>query len=495
MAQYLMALDQGTTSSRAIVFDEAGAPVAAAQEALRPIYPQPGWVEQRPHEILETQLSAARRALQRAGLAPADLAAIGIANQRETTVVWDRATGEPLGNAIVWQCRRTAGLCETLGRAVGAETIRAKTGLVLDPYFSGTKVRWILDHFPGAQARAERGELLFGTVDAWLIYRLTSGRLHVTDPSNASRTLLFNLHSLDWDDDLLAELRIPRAMLPEVRRSSEVYGATDAEVFGAAVPLAAAIGDQQGALFGQACFSRGMAKNTYGTGCFLLMNTGDEPIPSQHGLLTTVAWGLPGGTTYALEGSVFVAGAAVQWLRDELGLIASADETESLAATVPDTGGTYLVPAFVGLGAPYWDPTARGALVGLTRGTSRAHLVRAALESMAYQTADVLQAMEEDLGSPLPELRVDGGAAVNSFLMQFQADLLQVPVVRPQIVETTALGAAYLAGLAVGLWSTTGDLSTHWRIDRRFAPSALDPAQLLAGWRKAVERSRSWEAG
>ncbi|MBM3501168.1 MAG: glycerol kinase GlpK [Armatimonadetes bacterium] len=495
MAKYVMALDQGTTSSRAIIFDEFGGIRASAQEELRAIYPQPGWVEQDPEEIADTQLAAARGALARAGLEAGDLAAIGIANQRETTLVWERETGEPVGNAIVWQCRRTAPLCEALRDGGSAEAVREKTGLVIDPYFSGTKVRWILDNLPGAQARAERGELLFGTVDTWLLHRLTGGRLHVTDVSNASRTLLFNIHSLDWDGDILRELRIPRAMLPEVRRSSEVYGATDAQALGGAVPLAACIGDQQGALFGQACFARGMAKNTYGTGCFLLMNTGEQPAPSQHGLLTTVAWGLPSGTTYALEGSVFVAGAAVQWLRDELKLIASASESEALAGSVPDTGGAYLVPAFVGLGAPYWDAEARGALVGLTRGTSRAHVVRAALESMAYQTADVLRAMEADLSGALPELRVDGGAAVNDCLLQFQADILDAPVVRPQGAETTALGAAYLAGLAVGVWNDPEELAGQWREERRFEPrmDSTERERLLAGWAKAVERARGWE--
>jgi glycerol kinase len=496
MPAHIMALDQGTTSSRAIVFDEAGRVVASAQEALRAQYPEPGWVEQDPHEILRTQLAAAQGAIERAGIAATDIAALGITNQRETTIVWDRHTGEPVGNAVVWQCRRTAGLCEQLTNAGWADSIREKTGLVIDPYFSATKVRWILDNLPGARARAERGDLLFGTVDTWLIHRLTAGRVHATDVSNASRTMLLNIHMLDWDDGILAELRIPPSMLPEVRRSSEVYGNTESGLLGASLPIASSIGDQQSALFGQACFDRGMAKNTYGTGCFLLMNTGEEPVRSRNGLLTTIAWGLPGGTCYALEGSVFVAGAAVQWLRDEVGLIASASETEGLARSVPDTAGVYLVPAFVGLGAPYWDAAARGALLGLTRGAGRAHLVRAALESMAYQTADVLHAMEEDLGAGLPELRVDGGAAVNDFLLQFQADILKVPVVRPAVVETTALGAAYLAGLAVGVWAGTEDLSAQWSAESRFEP-AIDEARrerLLRGWHRAVERAMHWAA-
>ncbi|MBM3476024.1 MAG: glycerol kinase GlpK [Armatimonadetes bacterium] len=494
MGTYVMALDQGTTSSRAILFDAAGRPLASAQEELPPIYPQPGWVEQNPNEILGTQLSAARSAIDRAEIQAKEIAALGIANQRETTIVWDRRTGEPVGNAIVWQCRRTAGMCDELTRAGWAEPIRDKTGLVIDPYFSATKVRWILDNVTGAQAKAERGELAFGTVDSWLIYRLTGGRVHVTDPSNASRTMLYNIHTLEWDAAILSQLRIPPSMLPEVRLSSEVYGATEPGLLGAAIPIAASIGDQQGALFGQACFARGMAKNTYGTGCFLLMNTGGEPVASRNGLLTTIAWGLPNGTCYALEGSVFVAGAAVQWLRDGLGLISTAAESETLAASVPDTGGVYLVPAFVGLGAPHWDASARGAIVGLTRGTSRAHIVRAALEAMAYQTADVLQAMEEDLGARLPELRVDGGAAANDFLLQFQADILGAPVVRPKVTETTALGAAYLAGLAVGVWSGTEELAGHWAEDRRFTPDmpAADRGHRTAGWRRAVERSRNW---
>jgi len=494
MPTYVMALDQGTTSSRAIVFDEVGRIVATAQEALRATYPAPGWVEQDPGEIVDSQLSAARAALERAGIGARDLGAVGVANQRETTIVWDRRSGEPVGKAIVWQCRRTAGLCEELRRAGWAEAVRAKTGLVIDPYFSGTKVKWILDSVPGARTRAERGELLFGTVDTWLLWRLSGGRVHVTDVSNASRTMLFNIHRLDWDDDILRELDVPRSMLPEVRASSEVYGTTSAEAFGAEVPLAGSVGDQQGALFGQACFEKGMAKNTYGTGCFLLMNTGEVPVESRNGLLTTVAWGLGGKATYALEGSVFVAGAAIQWLRDELGLIATAAESEALATSVQDTNGVYLVPAFVGLGAPHWNAGARGTIVGLTRGARRAHLVRAALESMAYQTADVLRAMEQDLGERLPELRVDGGAAVNDFLMQFQADVLGAPVVRPTIVETTALGAAYLAGLAVGVWGSTEELAGKWSAERRFEPAIEETqrAQLLRGWQRAVERSLDW---
>ncbi|MGQ9731568.1 MAG: glycerol kinase GlpK [Candidatus Zipacnadales bacterium] len=493
MRAHILALDQGTTSSRALLFDESGRIVSLAQQPLKSTFPVPGWVEQDPTDILATQLSAARDAIKQAGISAREIAALGIANQRETTIVWDKQTGQPVYNAIVWQCRRTAALCEELTRAGWSKPVRERTGLVIDPYFSGPKIRWILDNVPGAQTRAEQGELLFGTVDTWLIYQLTRGQAHVTDFSNASRTMLFNIHSLDWDETILSQLRIPSLMLPEPRLSSDIYGTSHPDFLGAAVPIAASIGDQQSALFGQACFSRGMAKNTYGTGCFLLMNTGQQAIPSHHGLLTTVAWGLPEATYYALEGSVFVAGAAVQWLRDELGLIGSAVETEQLARSIPSTDGVYLVPAFVGLGAPYWDADARGVIVGLTRGTGRAHLVRAALESMAYQTADVLQAMEEDLGAPLPELRADGGAAVNNFLLEFQADILGAPVVRPQIVETTALGAAYLAGLAVGIWSSTNELTEQWGEQRRFEPmmAAEEREYLVGGWRKAVAKARS----
>jgi glycerol kinase len=490
----ILALDQGTTSSRAILFDLQGRPLAAARRPLACQYPAPGWVEQDPAEILRGQLEAAREALETAGLAAADLAAVGIANQRETTLVWERATGRPLTPAIVWQCRRTAALCDELRASLGDETIRERTGLVIDPYFSATKLKWILDGVPDARARAEGGELLFGTVDTWLIWNLTGGRVHVTDCSNASRTMLLNLSTLRWDEEILGALGIPPAMLPEVRPSSGLLGTMDAAVLGAPVPITAAIGDQQAALFGQGCFREGMAKSTYGTGCFLLMNTGRRPVPSRHGLLATVAWSVEGVVEYALEGSVFVAGAAVQWLRDQLGLLTSAEESEALARSVADTGGVYFVPAFVGLGAPHWDERARGTIIGLTRGTEKAHLVRAALEATAFQTADVLRAMEADLGAPLTELRVDGGAAANGFLLQFQADLLGVPVLRPRVVETTALGAAYLARLAIEPRIAREELASHWQLDRRFEPSMTESRreQLLAGWRRAVDRSREW---
>ncbi len=497
MPQYVMALDQGTTSSRAIVFDREGRIVASAQRPLDCSFPTPGWVEQDPGEILRGQMEAAKEALERGGIAASDLAAIGIANQRETTIVWDRHTGEPVHNAIVWQCRRTADLCEELRREGWEPLIGEKTGLVVDPYFSATKVKWVLDQVPDAPERAARGELLFGTVDAWLIWHLTRGKLHQTDFSNASRTMLFNIHSLQWDEEVLKALGIPASMLPKVVPSSGVQGGTDPEVLGAEVPIAGCAGDQQAALFGQACFRPGMAKNTYGTGCFLLENTGERAVKSRNRLLTTIAWAMDGQVEYALEGSVFVAGAAIQWLRDELGLVAAAAESEAWAHSVPDTAGVYLVPAFVGLGAPHWDPNARGTVVGLTRGAGRAHLVRAALEAIAYQSADVLRAMEEDAGTPLPELRVDGGATANSFLMQFQADVLGVPVVRPAVTETTALGAAYLAGLAVGFWKDRDQLEASRVVERRFEPRMSEERKerLLHGWHRAVERARGWEGG
>ena len=497
MSKCIMALDQGTTSSRAIVFDRAGRIVASAQRDLACRYPQPGWVEQDPLDIVDGQVDAAREALARAGLSAGDLAALGIANQRETTIVWDRRTGEPVSNAIVWQCRRTADVCEGLRRDGWAEPIRAKTGLVIDPYFSATKLKWILDHVPRARQRAERGELAFGTVDTWLLWRLTEGQVHRTDASNASRTMMLDIHGLQWDAGILEALAIPSPMLPEVSPSSGVLGQAGAWVLGAEVPIAGCAGDQQAALFGQACFRPRMAKNTYGTGCFLLANTGEAPVASRSGLLTTIGWSVDGTTEYALEGSVFVAGAAIQWLRDELRIIGTAAESEGLAASVDDTGGAYLVPAFVGLGAPHWDASARGILVGLTRGTGRAQVVRAALESVAYQTADVLQAMEEDIGAPLPELRVDGGAAANDFLMQFQADILGVPVIRPVVAETTALGAAYLAGLAVGFWSGREELEANHAVGRRFEPRMSEERRrdLLRGWRRAVERARGWAEG
>ncbi|HEX6989262.1 MAG TPA: glycerol kinase GlpK [Bacillota bacterium] len=495
MARYVLALDQGTTSSRAILFDHGGRVVAVRNQEFRQLYPRPGWVEHDPADIWDSQLQVARAVIDEAGAAPGDIAAIGITNQRETTLVWDRASGEPVHNAIVWQDRRTADLCGQL-KAQGHEAaFRERTGLVVDPYFSGTKIAWLLENVPGLRPRAERGELAFGTVDTWLIWKLTGGRVHATDYSNASRTLIFNIHDHDWDGHLLGLLGIPRAMLPEARPSSGVYGETAPEVLGGAIPIAGVAGDQQAALFGQACFRPGMAKNTYGTGCFMLMNTGQRAVPSQQGLLTTIAWGVDGVVEYALEGSIFIAGAVVQWLRDELKIIQQAAETEALARSVDDTGGVYLVPAFVGLGAPYWDPYARGTLVGITRGTGRAHIARAALESIAYQTRDVLDAMQADSGINLEALRVDGGAVVNDFLMQFQADVLGVPVDRPVVNETTALGAAYLAGLAVGFWQDRGEIEQLWQRDRRFDPAMDETSRqaLYRGWQRAVERSQAWE--
>jgi glycerol kinase len=494
---YVLALDQGTTSSRAIVFDESGSVVAMAQREFQQIFPRPGWVEHDPLEIWESQLAVTREALARAGIGAAEVAAVGITNQRETTLVWDRATGLPVSNAIVWQDRRTADACERL-KARGLEPLfRERTGLVLDPYFSGTKLAWLLDHIPGLRGNA--GRLAFGTVDCWLIWNLTGGPdggVHATDVTNASRTLLFDLHTGDWDEELLAALDIPHGMLPEVRSSSEIYGETLPGLLGAAVPIAGVAGDQQAALFGQACLAPGMVKNTYGTGCFLLMNTGERAIPSRHELLTSPAWRIGGGTTYALEGSVFIGGAVVQWLRDGLGIIRSSSEVEALAASVPDAGGVVLVPAFTGLGAPHWDPYARGVLVGITRGTTAAHIARAALEAIAFQVMDVLAAMEADSGVPVAELRVDGGATANGLLMQLQADLAGVPVIRPRVQETTALGAAYLAGLTVNLWSSPEEVAKHWKLERRFEPR-MEPAkreELMARWREAVQRSKGWAA-
>ncbi len=470
-----------------------------AQEEFSQIYPQPGWVEHDPEAIWNTQLNTARQALARAGVEASQVAAIGLTNQRETTVVWDRETGNPLYNAIVWQCRRTAPLCDRLRADGWADPIRARTGLVVDAYFSGTKLAWLLDHVPGLRQKAGRGQALFGTIDTFLIWRLSEGRLHITDVSNASRTMLYNIHTLDWDEEILAELRIPRAMLPQVRPSSQLYGLADAGLLGAAVPIAGAAGDQQAALFGQTCFAPGQAKNTYGTGCFLLLNTGRQAVASRHGLLTTVAWQLADGdaVTYALEGSVFIAGAAIQWLRDGLGIITHAAESQALAGDVADSGGVYFVPAFVGLGAPYWDAYARGTIVGLTRGTDRRHLVRAALEAICYQSRDLLEAMAADSGIRLQALRADGGAAANDLLLQLQADLLGVAVQRPAITETTALGAAYLAGLAVGYWSGLDEIATQWRAEAEFTPTM--PAErrdaLYAGWQRAVERARGWAMG
>jgi glycerol kinase len=491
MARYILALDQGTTSSRALVFDATGAVRSVAQKELTQIYPHPGWVEQDPLEIWSSQIGVAAEALGRAAVRASDIAAIGIANQRETTIVWDRRTGAPIYNAIVWQDRRTAELCAGL-KEQGFETLfESRTGLLLDPYFSGTKLRWILDHVPGARRAAEQGALAFGTVDSWLVWRLSGGARHVTDASNASRTLLFNIHTGCWDDELLATMGIPRGLLPEVVASSGEIASTDASLYASSIPIAGIAGDQQAALFGQSCHLPGMAKNTYGTGCFLLMHTGDTPRHSRNRLLATVAWKIGERTEYAHEGSVFIAGAAIQWLRDGLGLIRSADEVEALAASVPDSGGVYFVPAFTGLGAPHWDPNARGTICGLTRGSTRAHLARAALESMAFQSADVLQAMQAEAQIAVAELRVDGGASRNDLLMQFQADMLGVPVVRPRVTEITALGAAFLAGLAVGYWRDREEIGALWRGERRFEPNLSADAveQRLAGWRNAVSRA------
>ena len=494
--KYVLALDQGTTSSRAIVFDRSGKVVAAAQQEFPQLFPGPGHVEHDPEAIWSTQLLTAKDAIAKAGACAGDIAAIGVTNQRETTVLWEKATGKPIANAIVWQSRVTAPICDRLKAAGHEPTFRRKTGLVVDAYFSGTKIKHLLDSFDGLRERAAKGEVLFGTIDTFLIWRLTGGKRHVTDVSNASRTLLFNIHTMQWDDELLQLLDVPRAMLPEVRSSSEVYGETDPALFGAAIPVAGDAGDQQAALFGQACFEPGSAKNTYGTGCFMLLNTGTKPVPSEKGLLTTVAWKLGGVTTYALEGSVFIAGAAVQWLRDGLKAITASADVENLMAQVPDTDGVYLVPAFVGLGAPYWDPRARGIIVGLTRNTKLEHIARATVDAMAYQTRDVLEAMQSESRLPLTALKVDGGAAANAMLLQFQSDLLNVSVRRPVVAETTALGAAYLAGLAVGYWQGLDDVSKNWALDREFRPSmdAVTRERLYAGWKKAVSRSLDWEA-
>ena len=495
MAQYIMALDAGTTSNRCILFDQEGRARAAAQKEFPQIFPKPGWVEHDAREIWATQLGVAVEAMGKIGATAADIAAIGITNQRETTVVWDRATGEPVYNAIVWQCRRTSAYCDELKARGYAEAIRRKTGLVVDAYFSGPKIRWILDNVPGARRRAEAGELLFGTVETWLIWLLTGGRVHVTDYSNASRTMLFNINTLDWDEELLDLMDIPRSMLPTPVPSSQVYGETDPGFFGRSIPIAGAAGDQQAALFGQACFTPGQAKNTYGTGCFLLMNTGDKPVFSSSGLVTTVAWGLGNRVSYALEGSIFVAGAAIQWLRDEMRLIDSAADSEYHAGKVSDTAGCYVVPAFTGLGAPYWDQYARGAIVGLTRGVNKNHIIRATLESIAYQVSDVLEAMRADSGIALTSLKVDGGASSNNVLMQLQADILQVTVHRPVCVETTALGAAYLAGLAVGYWSSQEEIARNWAVDRTFLPAITtqERDKKLQGWKRAVTRAFDWE--
>ena len=494
MPKYMMALDSGTTSNRCILFDRAGRIVSVAQREFTQYFPQPGWVEHDANEIWATLLGVAVEAMQMAGAAAADIAAIGITNQRETTIVWDKATGEPVHHAIVWQCRRTSEYCDELRARGLTARFREKTGLVLDAYFSATKLHWLLENVHGVRERAAKGELLFGTVETWLIWKLTGGRAHVTDYSNASRTMLFNINTLDWDEEILAELNIPRSMLPKPMPSSGLLGTTDPSLLGGEIPITGAAGDQQAALFGQTCFQPGEAKNTYGTGCFLLMNTGEKPVFSQNGLVTTIAWGLGEKVTYALEGSIFVAGAAIQWLRDEMKLIANAAESEAVAQEVADTNGCYVVPAFTGLGAPYWDQYARGAIVGLTRGCNRAHIVRATLDSLTYQTYDVLNAMRADSGIALASLKVDGGASANNYLMQTQADVIGAPVLRPTCVESTAMGAAYLAGLAVGFWRNQAEIRKIWAVDRTFEPQldAKSRDARLHGWHRAVQRAFDW---
>ena len=494
MQKYMMALDSGTTSNRCILFNEKGQICAAAHREFRQHFPKPGWVEHDAGEIWATQLAVAVEAMQKMNISAEQIAGIGITNQRETTIVWDRQTGEPIYPAIVWQCRRTAQYCDSLKDRGLTEIFRQKTGLVLDAYFSGTKLKWILDHVEGARERAERGELLFGTVETWLIWKLTKGRVHVTDYSNASRTLMFNINTLQWDEDILKELTIPRCMLPEVKASSCIYGETDPSYFGVPIPISGAAGDQQSALFGQTCFHPGEAKNTYGTGGFLLMNTGEVPVFSKNGLVTTIAWGLDGKITYALEGSIFVAGAAIQWLRDNLRLIDAAEDTEYMAQKVPDTHGCYVVPAFTGLGAPHWDQYARGVIVGLTRGVNKYHIIRATLDSMAYQVNDVIKAKEADSGTHLAALKVAGGASANNFLLQTQADICGAPVHRPECVETTAMGAAYLAGLAVGYWKSREEIQENWRMDREFLPeiSCEERKKRISGWNRAVKCSYGW---
>jgi len=489
----ILAIDQGTTGSTALLFNEEGRVVSTAYREVQQIYPHPGWVEQDAKELYRTSLTVAQEALQKVGMTVSQVKGVGITNQRETTIVWDHHTGEPVSNAIVWQCRRTAPLCEELKQKGMSQSIRDKTGLIIDAYFSATKLRWILDHIPEGQHRAQQGDLLFGTVDSWLVWNLTGGAIHITDYSNACRTMLFNIHTLQWDKELLAALDIPEAVLPQVMPSSQLYGETAVGLLGdSPVPLGALAGDQQAALFGQACYTPGMAKNTYGTGSFILLNTGDRPVPSDKGLVTTVAWKLAGEVNYAMEGSIFITGAAVQWLRDGLGLIAGAADSEALARSVPDSGGVYFVPAFVGLGAPYWDMYARGTIVGLTRGTTREHLVRATLEAIAYQARDVVEAMGAEADLQIPLLRVDGGGTANAFLMQFQADILGVPIQVAAVAETTALGAAYLAGLAVGVWRDTADIARRWRPSKTYEPSmSTDQRETLyAGWKRAVERAR-----
>ena len=494
MGKYIMALDAGTTSNRCILFNQKGEICSVAQKEFTQYFPRPGWVEHDADEIWSCQLGVAVEAMNKIGAGASDIAAIGITNQRETVIVWDKNTGEPIYHAIVWQCRRTAKYCDTLKARGLTEFFRQRTGLIIDAYFSGTKIRWILDHVEGARERAEKGELLFGTVETWLIWKLTKGRVHVTDYSNASRTLLFNINTLTWDQEILDLLEIPRAMLPEAKPSSCIYGVTDASYFGGEIPIGGAAGDQQSALFGQTCFQAGEAKNTYGTGCFLLMNTGEKPVFSEHGLVTTIAWGIDDKVYYALEGSIFVAGAAIQWLRDEMHLIDSAADSEYMAKKVPDTNGCYVVPAFTGLGAPYWDQYARGTIVGITRGVNKYHIIRATLESLAYQTNDVLKAMEADSGIKLSALKVDGGASANDFLMQTQADVIGAPVHRPECIETTAMGAAYLAGLSVGYWKNKDAVRENWAVDQIFEPQIQEEErqQKTAGWEKAVRYAFDW---
>ena len=494
MGKYILALDQGTTSSRCIIYDKKGNMVSVAQKEFKQIYPKDGWVEHDAMEIWSTQMGVAQEALLKVGCTYQDIEAIGITNQRETTVVWDKETGMPIYNAIVWQCRRTAEYCDSLIEAGYTDTIRQKTGLLLDAYFSGTKLKWILDNVEGAREKAEAGKLLFGTIETWLIWKMTEGRVHVTDYSNASRTMMFNINTLEWDDEIIEILNVPKSMLPEPKPSSCVYGETSTTIFGGPIKIAGAAGDQQAALFGQTCFEPGEGKNTYGTGCFLLMNTGETPVFSKNGLVTTIAWGLDGKVNYALEGSVFVCGAAIQWLRDELDIMENSSDSEGMALSVKDSCGLYVVPAFVGLGAPYWDPYARGAVLGITRGANKNHLVRATLESLAYQTNDLIQAMTDDLGSCLVSLKVDGGACANNFLMQFQADVLNCKVERPVCIETTSLGAAYLAGLATGYWKNKEDVLENWQVDRVFEPvmDGEKRTEILAGWSKAVEKTRGW---
>ncbi len=494
MGKYIMALDAGTTSNRCILFNEKGEMCSAAQKEFTQYFTQPGWVEHDANEIWSTQLGVAVEAMNKIGASAKEIAAIGITNQRETAIVWDKETGEPIYNAIVWQCRRTSDYCDKLKEDGMTEFFRRKTGLVIDAYFSATKVKWLLDNVKGAREKAEEGRLLFGTVETWLIWKLTKGKVHVTDYSNASRTMLFNINTLEWDDEILEKLQIPKKMLPEVKPSSCVYGMTDSSFFGDEIAIAGAAGDQQAALFGQTCFQKGEAKNTYGTGCFLLMNTGEEPVFSNHGLVTTIAWGLDGKVNYALEGSIFVAGAAIQWLRDEMKLIDSAKESESMAQKVKDTNGCYVVPAFTGLGAPHWDQYARGTIVGITRGVNRYHIIRATLESLAYQVHEVLEAMKADSGISIPALKVDGGASANNFLMQVQADIMNAPVIRPRCVETTAMGAAYLAGLAVSYWADKEDVVKNWQKDESFVPEITEEERekRIKGWNKAVKYSYEW---